>query len=249
MASHFSTIGLPVKSEDEFLDLARRVVDSATGFDCNEGRYLRWSSPGGAELWLQVDADNDFIGMNPHYAGAARISVGLTARVDRPRGSALDSAFHGWAAPIANDPQSGCYPFVFDVPDFQLHQDFHVPGRVEVQIAAFAQEVSLFESPEVYSASQEGAIKFASRSFIPSGLFNPPGKDPVPPEANAIFTGHVLDVAERWNELTENRFYWALVETLGGEFDVVIDPTLVDTVPKIGGVVSGSFWLSGRLLD
>jgi hypothetical protein len=38
------------------------------------------------------------------------------------------------------------------------------------------------------------------------------------------------------------------VDTLGGTFDVVIDPELLPDRPRAGNVVSGWFWLSGRLL-
>jgi hypothetical protein len=248
MASHFSTIGLPVKSQKEFQGLARRVADDTASFDCPEGRYLRWSSPSGAEVWLQVDLDDNLVGMSPHFSGESLVRVGLTARVNRPGGSALDGAFHGWAAPADDNPESGCYPFVFDAPEFQLHHNLQVPGTAEVQVAAFAHEVSLFASPEAHAASQTGEVRFASQSFIPSGIFSPAGERTEPPDAHAIFTGHILKTASRKNELTGNRFCWALVETLGGVFDVVIDPELIKAAPKVGGVLSGAFWLSGRLL-
>ena len=38
-----------------------------------------------------------------------------------------------------------------------------------------------------------------------------------------------------------------LVETLGRTFDVVIDPELLSVRPSAGNVLSGWFWLSGRL--
>ncbi len=90
-------------------------------------------------------------------------------------------------------------------------------------------------------------MKFASQSFIPSGLFKSPDDDS-PPRAEAFFTGHVLEAERRTNALTEMDFIWCLVETLGGVFDVVIDPQLLPEVPRVGGVIQGSFWLSGRIL-
>ena len=88
----------------------------------------------------------------------------------------------------------------------------------------------------------------ASQSFIPSGLFTPAGKSTVPPQARAIFAGHVLAADEKINVLTGRAFYWALVDTFGGAYDVVIDSNLLPGVPEIGGVISGSFWLSGRII-
>ena len=38
------------------------------------------------------------------------------------------------------------------------------------------------------------------------------------------------------------------VQGVGGAYDVVVDSNLLPGVPKIGGVISGSFWLSGRII-
>lgn len=107
MPSLLSAIGLPVTSRDEHLELANRVVDSCASFDASGGRYLHWSSPGGAELWLQVDNENNLLGMNPHFSGKSRVRVGLTNRLVRPDEAELDGAFHGWADPASDERESG----------------------------------------------------------------------------------------------------------------------------------------------
>ncbi len=239
---------MPVNSPEEMVALAKRVAGHCARLKCPQGTYLHWSSPSGVELWLQVDADNSLVGMNPHFSGESAVRVGLNGRVVRSDGTSLDGAFQGWADPTGDDPESGCYPFVFDSPDFQLHQDLRFPAIVKAQVAAFAQEVSFFPSPDAYAASQTGEVKFASESFIPSGLFSPAGERTEPPAARAVFTGRILKTETRENELTGRRFWWALVETYGGTFDVIIDPELLERTPKVGGVLFGGFWLSGRLL-
>jgi hypothetical protein len=186
--------------------------------------------------------------MNPHYAGQSAVRVGLTARLPSGGPSKLDGSFHGWADPAGDTPDTGCYPFVFDAPDYRLHDELSLPARKEVQIAAFAHEIAAFETVAAYEASQTGDLKYASQSFIPSGLFTPAGDSTVSPQAQAIFAGHVLAAHEKINVLTRRAFYWALVETLGGAYDVVIDSNLLAGVPAVGGVISGSFWLSGRII-
>lgn len=245
MASHLSSIGMPVADQDEYLALANHAAENCVRLDADAGvYYLRWSCPGGAELWLQVNAENELVGMNPHFRGESRVRVGLTARVPRPQGSALDGAFHGWADPSGTAIDSGCYPFVFDSPDFLLSDHIQPPVVVEARIVAFAHEIAFHPSEADYHNAQTSELHFGDESFIPSGLFedgeNGPG-------ATAIFTGHVLKTDERTNTLTGGRFRWALVRTLGGVFDVVIDPTLLDHAPEVGGILTGSFWLSGRL--
>ena len=107
MTSHFSTIGLPVASEEDMNALANRVGPLAEPLAAPNGVYFRWSDPSGAELWLQVNANNEVIGMNPHYAGRSAVRVGLTARLPSAGPSELDGSFHGWADPAGDAPDTG----------------------------------------------------------------------------------------------------------------------------------------------
>ncbi|SFH98283.1 hypothetical protein [Bradyrhizobium sp. cf659] len=247
MASNFSTIGLPVASSQDLTELANRIGPLAERMDAPGGAYFRWSDPSGAEIWLQVNENDDLVGMNPHYAGRSAVRVGLTSRRASAGPSRLDGSFHGWAAPV-DEADSGSYPFVFDAPDYRLHERLSLPSHKDVQIAAFAREIAAFETVAAFDASQTGDLKYASQSFIPSGLFTPDGDSRVPPQARAIFTGHVLAADEKINTQTGHVFYWALVETYGGAYDVVIDSSLLPRAPIVGGIVSGSFWLSGRII-
>lgn len=245
MASNFSTIGLPIASEEDLNALADRIGPHAERLAAPGGEYFRWSDPSGAEIWLQVNANDELVGMNPHYAGRSSVRVGLTARLDSVGPSELDGSFHGWADPTGDAADSGCYPFVFDAPDYRLHEDLSLPAQKDVQVAAFAHEINAFETVAAYDSSQTDDLKYASQSFIPSGLFAAAGGATVPPQARAIFTGHVLAAEEKINVLTGHAFYWALVETFGGTYDVVVDSSLLPGAPAVGGVISGSFWLSG----
>lgn len=248
MPSHLSSIGLPVSEKAEFAALADRIGPLANPIEVPHGTYWRWSSECGAEMWLQANTDNELVGMTPFFSGKARIRIRLTDRVARPRDNSLEGAFHAWADPDDNDSETGAYPFVFDVIDYCQYSDVSLPTVVDAQIAAFAHEVSVYPTLDAYNASRMGELKFASQSFIPSGLFSPEGKATEPPDSMAIFTGHVVVTETKTNSLTGVEYYWALVETLGGSFDVVFDPELCDTAPVVGGVISGSFWLCGRLI-
>lgn len=247
MPSHLSCIGFNVESEEQFMEIAEAAAHSANPIKTRKGTYLQWCSDSGVELWLQVNKDNELIGMNPHFNGAGVARVGLTARIDRPDDTELDGAYHGWAEPEDDEPESGTYPFVFDCPDAICSVGLSLPAIVDVQIAAFAHEIELYESDEAYDSSQEGEPKFAAESFVPSGLFSPNGESAEPPAALAIFTGHILEAEELMNSMTKLSFWWAKVRTLGGVFDVVADPGIVVSPFVVGGVLSGSFWLSGRI--
>ena len=249
MPSHFSSIGLPVESEEDFAAFVEKAAQQALVYKVREGRYLRWASQTGAELWLHIDRAGDFVSAQPHFTGSSSLRVGLTASLHQPNDTDLEGSFHGWADPESDDPESGAYPFVFSAPDFRIYTDLCMPSTVTAQIAAFAHEVSVYASVEAYDEEQEGEVKFASQSFVPSGMFLPKGESDAPPQPLAIFTGHVVESGEAINELSNAPFHWAVVETLGGPFDVVIDPTLLGEVPPVGGVLQGSFWLGGRLIE
>lgn len=249
MPSHFSTVGFPLESEQDMYDLANRIGEDADVLEVSEGSYLRWSSSSGAEIWLHVDPDGDLVGMVPHFAGQSGLRVGITSRVVRPKQPALDGAFYAWADPPEDDIEAGLYPFVFDLPDYCSHSNLVLPRLVTTQVAAFAHEIAPYDTVDAFDADQPKEGGLASQSFIPSGLFSPDAGLIEPPEAYAIFTGHVLQAEMKRNELTDRSFWWALVESYGGSFDVVIDPEILEAEPKVGGVVSGSFWLSGRLLE
>jgi hypothetical protein len=247
VASNFSTIGLAIASVEDLHALIDRIGPLAEGLAAPGGVYFRWADPSGAEVWIQVNDDNEVTGVNVHFAGRSAVRVGLTARIPPAGPSALDGSFHGWASPSSEAPDSGCYPFVFDAPDFRLHDGLAVPAHADVQIAAFAHHVAMFESVAAYEAGQEGDIKYAPQSFITYGLFTPEGESAKPPRALAIFTGHVVAAEEKINAFTGRAFYSAFVETFGGSYDVVIDPELLPGLPAAGGVVQGSFWLSGKI--
>src|SRR5918911_631495 len=203
MPSHMSDLGFVVESKADFEAIALEALEHGTELQSASGTYVRWSPGAAVELWMQLDAAGDVVGLNPHYAGRARMRVGLVARLPRPASSALDGAFHGWADPGGTDPESGQYPFIFDVPDYELTGAVAVPSISEVQLAAFAHELQAYESEAAYDAAQAGALKYAAESFIPAGLFGAaPGAASEPPQAHAIFTGRVLDTALITNPAT-----------------------------------------------
>jgi hypothetical protein len=249
MPSQFSSIGFQVSSGEDLAALASQVAGNAERVAAAPGDYLKWAPSSGEQLWLQISRKGDAMGMNPHFAGKSSIRLGVEARVARPSHTPLDGTFLAWANPPAGAATGGDYPFAFDCPDAATHLTLPLPAVVTAQMAAFAQHVSLYESASAYASSPDSAgSRGAPRSFIPSGLISPAGEPVIPPESHALIAGEVLEAAPRANAISGIQYWWALVETIGGTFDVVIDPDLLSDQPRAGNVVSGWFWLSGRLL-
>jgi len=245
--SQFSAVGFSVSSGEDLAALASQVAERAETIDAQDGQYLKWAPPSGEQLWLQVKRNGDAMGMNPHFEGKSSVPVLVEARIARKTHTPLDGTFLAWANPSAG-ASAGDYPFVFDCPDAATHDALTLPATLTAQIAAFAQQLTVYPSQQAYDAAQAAqGFPFESRSFIPSGLISPSGEPVTPPESHALFAGQVVEASERRNAVTGRPFWWALVDTVGGTFDVVIDPSLLSAPVGEGHIVSGWFWLSGRL--
>jgi hypothetical protein len=250
MPSYMTALGFPVTTEKDFRHYVFAASEFGRKIEAPDGSYTLWEPGNGIELWVQTNLHKRIIGMNLHFSGHSRMKVGLTRRIVKIGQSILDGALYAWADPQTHEPESGYYPFVFDVPDYDLHNDVRVPGLATVQLAAFAHELQGFEDAAAYMAVQGNSANLAEKSFIPSGLFRPGPQGGVrePPLAQAIFSGHVLVTQILINPVTDQRFYWARVRTLGGEVDIVADPQVVRGKVIRAGIIKGSFWLSGRLV-
>ena len=235
-----------MSSGEDLAALATRVAGRADTVDAREGQYLKWAPPSGEQLWLQVRRNGDAMGMNPHFGGKSVVRVAIEVRIARSGHTPLDGTFLAWANPQAGE--GGDYPFAFDCPDAAVHEALELPAVLDAQIAAFAQQITVHASEQVYDAEQAAqGLSFGSRSFIPSGLISPSGEPVVPPESHALIAGVVIESEERRNAVTGAPFWWALVDTVGGTYDVVIDPSLLSGPVRAGNVVTGWFWLSGRI--
>lgn len=247
--SNLSDIGFPVQNEQDVNVLITETIKYVQPIECAQGFYLRFADSSGAEIYLQGNRNQELVGFNPHYAGTSSRKVCLTEIIERDS-SELDGGFRAWANPSdETKAESGDYPFVFDVPDFRAVPNFAFPQTIEIQLTAFASnDFQIFENEKDFYDAQETEPKFASKSFIPSGMFLPDEEATriEPPRPIGIFAGEIKAFELKTNELSGEKFYWFLVDTLGGETDVVADAKLVSSEPKIGGVVKGQFWLSGR---
>lgn len=100
---------------------------------------------------------------------------------------------------------------------------------------------------EVKVNEGNGSFKTASMSFMHLSVFEPEQT------CKALLTGHVLETELKVNEKTGHSFYWALIDTLHGQMDVVVDPNCLKyykcNPPKVGGIIGGTFWLSGRIMS
>ena len=63
-----------------------------------------------------------------------------------------------------------------------------------------------------------------------------------------MFTGFIKEFELLKNKLSGKKFYWFLVDTLGSRIDVVADKSLIQKKPIVNGILTGHFWLSGKII-
>ena len=244
--SHLSDIGFRL-SQEQYADLAMHAARQGQVLPGLHGTYIQWSPGEGIELWIQANKKKELIGCNPHFSGVSRMQMGVLHAIAVPE-HPMDGCFYGWANPRdPKDPSSGDYLFAVDLPDFDFtRKRLPLPAIVTMQITAFAHTLICYPDVAGYYGAQRSGPRFATKSFAPASVLE--SQEDLP-RAEAMFNGHIRLVERRLNPATNLSFYYLAVDTLGGMIDVVADRELIEGEPKVGGIASGTFWLSGRVMS
>ena len=252
-----STIGLVFASDDEFRDTMIRLVTEAREYHAAPpGEYAIWRSRTGAEIWFHIEG-TDAVGVNeraiagltPFYEGGRSTQLVITDVVRRTGYNPFEGAFQ---AKFGGTGDDAGIPLVFDAVNFAAYADRKLPVRLKVKLSGFAREVKAYPTEAEYYAAQTREPAFASRSFVPIGMFSPdPGDsaDKQPPSSYAALTGSILEARRLENEATGRGFQWLLVDTVGGVIDIVADPDVVSGDVVEGATVEVICFMFGRIMD
>jgi len=248
MPNHFAAIGYAVETDEAFAELVDKAAREGDPIAAPSGYYLHYKTDDRIELWAQATPIGDLLDCVPHYRGESRLKLGvadLIRRKERP----LDGSVYGWINPHGARADGGDYPVVIKIPDYEIFRSrVETQSVITMQVTAFANELAVFESEDVFAEAQQERSRMAPESFLPTGLFADSGHAANTPEAHAVFSGHVTTFERRSNGETNRDFYAMTVSTFGGTYDVVAAPSIVPTAPSVGSIVRGSFWLTGRLV-
>ena len=251
--SHFrylTTVGFQVARQIEFERLLKMAFESGATIPLVNGKYYLWEPGGGIQIWVKVK-DRVVLACAPHYSGegAMRASIeGFYARP--PEISVTEGAFVGTALPA--DSESAGFPLVVDVPGFEAVASRVVPPQTRtVQIAAFAREMTCFPTVEAFAQWQRTAKNAPiSESFVfaEAPLTGTVSSGPAP--AEAVITAQVLKAGLQINPITQQNFIVLLVRTPDGStVDVVAHQQVASGELLAGGIIRGTFWLSGSILE
>jgi len=244
MASNMSCIGITARDQEDFGRRMSLLLERSEPAGKSGAYELRvWSDASGASVSFVLSKDGVECA-TPSFRAQSR----LRARAKR---FAQDPDCH-FCDPLLLelvDAQGELvYPLATQLEDILLTRERVSEGALlELGLCAFAHGLELWADEAAFTASQaDEELKFATESFIPTGLFSPEGEERAP-AAEAIFTGWVLEAGLRENLATGETFQHAIVQTLGGSYDVLASPRELAAPLEPGNIIQGDFWLVGRV--
>ncbi|HET6288086.1 MAG TPA: hypothetical protein VFG15_15225 [Amycolatopsis sp.] len=243
VSSHFEAIGIGVTDQDEFRE---RVVSLIS---MGEARQIAaklsehvWTDPSGARLVAQV-RNRGIEFLLPCLAGTTPAVPVRDVRLVGDETATLELL-------DGVDGKLIC-PAAVELEDAAVLA--HSGGRLETGFlvpAALAEDVTVHADAEAYDASQgDDGPKYAADHFIPSGTFalGEPSSDWTP-SAHALFAGEILEAETPVNTVTGAAFHRIRVRTIAAiELDIAIAATDLEEPPTRGNIVTGTFFLTGRL--
>lgn len=248
--SHFSAIGFVVDDIKDYERLIERVLPLANLHSTHEQMsYLRYADPSGAEIWLYRDNEHEqIVCATPCFTSQMTQKLGINAVSPIENGEYGDGTAYGWLNAEAYNKNdgwtNGYYPLVIDLPDYLNHTP---SSKISIaHLILFAEQVNLYADKDEFASAEETSA-FSSEFFSPSGTF----VDEVSDESTAIVLASltVLQAELRRNYFTNIEFYWCRVATYGGEYEAVYPFDMFDELPKVGNVIFGNYWLTGRFVE
>lgn len=239
---NLAPIGFEVHSLEDFQALAEMVYRQGKPYRAGRNQYYRYTDESGAELWTQVDENDEIAGMNAHFNGKNWVEATLLRAQsydDRP----LDGTFEARVTTVnALFPSDATPPiFAFELPDAHLVPSVVLPAAARVQLVGFAREVHCYETVEDFRKAHPGQ---------PLQSIHVIDEDRSSAEAISSLVridGIVADAKRLHNLHTKHHFYALEIQTAIGKIDIVASSRAMPILPQAGQIFDGQVRLSGRV--
>lgn len=263
MSSHFNCIGFPVRNIEGYWTLARRAAAEGNRIEFPDGSALvRWAirstppptapqpnSDHGPEVWAQIDRSGEVVGATPFFSTGTSHRLAVTGAGEDPE-EPLDGWIDGWMEPAEEDePFSGVFPLRVGLVDYPVVRAkfASLPAIHRVEIVALAHEADLFPDDASYTTAPGDAYRLPIRSFVSAAHFG--ADDPVVfQESTALISGHLGGARMLTNPVSDVPYWWLQIVTTGVTLHAFADQETLGGEPKNGQILSGSFWLLGRIV-
>ncbi|MGB8509637.1 MAG: hypothetical protein WCD76_14715 [Pyrinomonadaceae bacterium] len=254
MSGLLPSVGFTYANTIEFTRLYQTAKQEAEIITTSVGTYYRWGVPipdtddFEIELWLKESHAGDKQIINAHFIGATEANIELAAALGPREGQHYDGAYRFTYDQLIRMGDSVAEsPLVFECPNVDCGENFTLPYKTRVSMCGLAGGFTCYDDEADYLARSKGPPP----SYIFSDDLMRDGQAcPDPISAITHFTGLVEETAIMTNPVTGCDFTWAVIDTgVLGVLDVVAAPDGLDGFLRENGVVKGTVWLSGRLME
>lgn len=244
----------------QILDLA---ANRSRLVGAGKGNYRVWRSAQGAELWFHypqrvstrpaekalpantaADAPERPVAITPFHRGLSKCALRVGRYLPVDRLNPLAGSCMAWLPPHAEGAQEQVV--VLELAPFGLQPLRAPPYRTTAQIVFFAHAAWAFPDLTEYGR------RTPSNRRLLYGSVSPVSETDVPevkvstrksPLSLTLATGVVRRAIRHINPVTREPYYWLLLETRRGSFDVVVNPAQIEGDISEGHIVQvcGSF--------
>lgn len=251
MSSHFSAVGFPVRSMDEYWTLARRAATDGVRNLAPDGTTLvRWAGDAGPEIWSHVNRAGDVVGAIPFFSTGTAYRLAVTGTGEDPD-EENEGWVDGWLEPSEEDePYSGAFPLRISLVNYALarHRLTTFPSLHRIELVALAHEADLFHDADAYREAPGDVYRVPIGSVVSAAHFGADAEAKVFSEATAMLSGPIASARLLTNPVTAEPYWWVQMELQGVPLHIFADPGTLAGEPSAGQILAGSCWTLGRLL-
>lgn len=262
MSTRLHAMGFPAEWTPEMLTHIETLAASrAKLVGAAKGNYRVWRSQQGAELWFHYPqrtlrerltagdmppkpASPRPVAVTPFHRGLSSLPIKIGRYLSVDRVNPLEGSCMAWLPPPASGGQEQV--IVLELAPYGLHSLRSPPYTTTAQIVCFTHAVWAFRDAAAYSREtpsnrriQAGSISPVTEADVPEVKLNYRQS----PITLGLATGTVRRAIRHINPETREPYYWMLLETKRGAFDVVANPSHVQGDISEGNIaqVCGSF--------
>jgi hypothetical protein len=194
-----------------------------------------------------------FVDLVPGFDGSVYQEVNSVKYIEN-QSTGFEKNISLW---MGKDQDGGGYPLIVALPGYYLENIGKLESVEKIQITLFSYgNIEYYknenEFEEKYPKNEQG-IGLGSQMFIPSGSFPPlnekseENKEDFVPQPECLCYGKVVSAEKLTNKIGGGDFWHIVLDTYSAKYDVVADAEMLSECPKVGEIIGGSFYVSGRL--
>jgi hypothetical protein len=272
MGFMFEDIGFPLESGMAYMNLLHEMVEYGQIIKTGRGAYVWWTPDQVIGVSAEIKEQGELGMLRPHFMGESRIKVALVEKFAYQDVRMADGFFVAYAKPeksggsfvskhknlhYGDGTYSSHLPFIFDAPDYERYTDISLPALVEVKLTGFALNLHAYETEDEWmdfqietdTSGEEDPYIWTGEAFLSSAILDK-REDPTQySRPTAFIAGTTLQTAIRTNPMTGCDYCWARLQTVAGELDIVVSPSILNGYFVTGGVACGNFYLSGQIVS